>query len=67
MTRAAHEAALSVHWHVATLARPCALSKNGDGMMRNRTVVTWVSFCVVLAMVAGLAWLAIHYLERASF
>jgi hypothetical protein len=25
------------------------------------------SFCVVLVMVAGLAWLAIHYLERASF
>jgi hypothetical protein len=41
--------------------------KNGDGMMRNRTAVTWVSFCIVLAMVAGLAWLAIHYLERASF
>ena len=39
----------------------------GDGMMRKHTAVTLVSFCVVLAMVVGLAWLAIHYLERASF
>ncbi len=58
---------LSIHWHVATLVTPCALLRNGDGMMRNHTAVTWVSFCIVLAMVAGLAWLAIHYLERASF
>ena len=35
--------------------------------MRKHSVVTWVSFCVVLAMVAGLAWLALRYLERASF
>ena len=35
-------------------------------MTRKHTAVTWVSFCIVLAMVAGLAWLAIHYLERAS-
>lgn len=42
-------------------------AEEGDGMMRNHTAVTWVSFCIVLAMVAGLAWLAIHYLERASF
>ena len=48
-------------WHL------CALLENGDGMMRNHTAVTWISFCIVLAMVAGLAWLAIHYLERASF
>lgn len=41
--------------------------KNEDGVMRNHTAVTWVSFCIVLAMVTGLAWLAIHYLERASF
>jgi Tfp pilus assembly major pilin PilA len=35
--------------------------------MRKHTAVTWISFCVVLAIVAALAWLAIHYLERASF
>jgi hypothetical protein len=41
--------------------------ERGNGMMRKHTAVTWISFCVVLAMVAGLAWLALHYLEPASF
>jgi hypothetical protein len=36
-------------------------------MMRKYTAVTWISLCVVLAMVVALAWLALHYLERASF
>jgi hypothetical protein len=42
------------------------LPKNGR-VMRKNTAVTWLSFCIVLAMVTGLAWLAIHYLEPASF
>jgi hypothetical protein len=35
--------------------------------IRHTGPVQWLSFCIVLAMVVGLAWLAIHYLERASF
>jgi hypothetical protein len=35
--------------------------------IRRAGPVQWLSFCIVLAMVVGLAWLAIHHLERASF
>src|SRR5262249_40760254 len=47
-------------------ASKCALKKR-DRMMRKHTAVTWISFFVVLAMVTGLAWLALHYLKPASF
>jgi len=29
--------------------------------------VQWVSFCIVLAMVAGLFWLAIHFSKPPGF
>jgi hypothetical protein len=35
-------------------------------MFKKRSLVQWLSFCIVLAMVVVLFWLA-HYLAPASF
>ena len=35
--------------------------------VRHTGTAQWVSICVVLAMVVGLFWLAIHFSKSASF
>jgi hypothetical protein len=42
------------------------ISNGNANMFKKRSAVQWVSFCIVLAMVIGLLWLA-RYLEKASF
>ena len=37
------------------------------GRMRRSGPLQWVSLCIVLAMVAGLFWLAIHFSKPPGF
>jgi hypothetical protein len=51
---------------MAEIGPPRAKKQSGGNMFKKHTLVQWVSFLVVLAMVVALLWFA-GYLQKASF